>query len=348
MPHRHSVLLVLSTILALQGGCKHNIVSPVITPIDTTWTRCQGLPNLSITGFCSSSGKLVAGSYNALLSQAYIFISVDEGSNWTLDTTFHTKNRSPYTRLIVGTPITFLAKGAYLFAGIAQGDSGNVYVSTDNGVTWIEKDTEFVANVYVFAALGETVFAGTDNGVFRSTDNGISWGAVNTGLIYQVTGKSYPVKGLATVGSNIFACTNGEGIFRSPNNGTTWSEVNTTDFDFQNLASVGTAVFAGAFQAEDPSTGGVFISTDNGDSWLHADAGLGTDHGVNIIYSDGRDLFAGTNASFFVSTNEGTTWRNISNGSPIDSLAVGAISVIDSQLFVGTGYGAWRYSFSQL
>jgi UDP-N-acetylmuramoylalanine-D-glutamate ligase len=70
---------------------------------------------------------------------------------------------------------------------------------------------------------------------------------------------------------------------------------------------------------------------------------------VNIIYSNGYYLFAGTNANLFVSNDSGVTWINISAGTIIDSTVIGTIAVIKSQLFVG-GYrqGGWSLPISTL
>ncbi len=246
---------LLPFITLIIAGLSCNKSNPV-GPGSSGWTQCQGLPNnLPVTGFAASGNNLVAGTYNALLSQAYIYISADNGSSWSLDTTFHTNNHGPGTHYYVGTPVTLFSENGYIFAGIAA-NSGNVYLSTNNGVTWVEKDTNFIEGVNCFTSLGGTIFAGT-NGVFKSTDYGTSWNPVSTGM-------SYPVSGLAVVGSNIFACTEGEGIYRSSDLGANWNGVNTTPFDFHSLVVIGTDLFTGFPGGY--SNGGVLKSTDNGTS----------------------------------------------------------------------------------
>ena len=221
------------------------------------------------------------------------------------------------------------------FARVGNTDSGSIFLSTNNGLTWVEKDTSFVYNTYCFAEIGETVFAGTNRGVFLSTNTGNSWKLSDSEM-------TYPVKELVAVGSTLFAGTNGEGIFRSTNNGIHWTKVDTTNYDFYGLAEVGTKIFAGAFN------GGVFVSKDNGNTWSHADTGL-TDYSVNTLYSDGVNLFVGTNSHIFSSSDTGSTWKKISAGTQVDSSAVITLGLYDSYLFAGTnGNGFWRGPLSEV
>ena len=330
----NSGLLALILCVSLFAGCNEN---NQIGPGNSLWTRCNGLPDLPVTSFASSGTVLVAGSYNAPLSQAYIYISLDNASSWSLDTTFQTDNHGSGTSSYLGTPVTFLSDGSYLFAGVVGGDSGNVYVSMNNGLTWVERDPSFVEHIYCFAATGETVFAGTGHGVFVSTNHGVSWTSFNKGM----PDTPLAISGLAATGTYIFAATEGFGIYRSANGGGSWLKVNTEKFDFHTIATFRSDIFAG--YPGGYSNGGVLISTDSGTNWISADAGL-TDPSVNALYMDGSTLFAGTNAGVFLSTNSGGYWLDISTGASVDSVATIALFSNASFLLAGTnGNGAWRY-----
>jgi hypothetical protein len=103
----------------------------------------------------------------------------------------------------------FALFGPYLFAGT---DSGGVFRSADNGVTWVNASSGMIgANVNAFAASGSNLFAGTDqSGVFISVDSGATWTQVNTGLKY------FSIFSLAISGEDLFAGTMGGGIWRRP------------------------------------------------------------------------------------------------------------------------------------
>ena len=177
-------ILLLSIVLLV--GCKKE--SNPVAPGGSTWAYCQGLPNnLRITGFAASGNNIVAGTYDPYLS--YIYISFDNGATWSVDTAFHVYNKSPFDHLYLATPVTFLAYGGYLFAGIGGAYRGDIYRSTDNGVTWSDKgitwpesDSNVTEDINCFSSIGGNIFAGTDHGVFLSTDYGMNWKAVNTGF----------------------------------------------------------------------------------------------------------------------------------------------------------------------
>lgn len=116
-----------------------------------------------------------------------------------------------------------------------------------------------------------------------------------------------------------------------------------------SLSVIGSNIFVGAFQhpSDSVSSGGVFISTDNGTTWRAVNNGL-TWHTINVLFASGADLYAGTNCGTYVPTNEGASWKFVSAGSLADSMVVLSLAVSSSQLIVGTLNGVWCYPLSQL
>ena len=139
------------------------------------------------------------------------------------------------------------------------------------------------------------------------------------------------------------------------------------------LAFSGTNLFAGTSGS---STGGAYLTTDNGTSWSAPDANLGnpyitafavsptylfaaTDIGVDRLPTNGgqwtfvssgltnrsvyalaiRDtnLFAGTLGGVYLSTNNGTNWSRVSSG--MTDTAVTSLAVRNTNLFAGTQGG---------
>ena len=74
----------------------------------------------------------------------------------------------------------FAVNGSNLFAGT----SGGVFLSTNNGASWVAVNTGLAnTSINTLAVSGSNLLAGTfGGGVFLSTNNGTSWTAVNTGL----------------------------------------------------------------------------------------------------------------------------------------------------------------------
>ncbi|MCX6138643.1 MAG: T9SS type A sorting domain-containing protein [Ignavibacteriales bacterium] len=330
----------------------------------TSWTAASmGLAYNAVLAFAVSPNgtggtNLFAGTCNDMFGIGGVFLSTNNGTNWTAANAGLTK-----------TIINALGGGAgstNLFAGTGGGSSGNggVFLSTNNGTSWTALNTGLPAysSVNAFAvspngtgrgldsSSGTNVIAGTDYGVVFSTNNGTSWTAVSTGL-------TSGVYSFAVSGTNLFAGTEA-GVFVSTNNGTIWTSANTglTGTYVRALAvslngSGGMNLFAGTF-------GGVFLSTNNGTSWSAVNYLLPKNGNgrirVNALAVFGTNLFAGTYGGIFLSTNNGTSWTAVNDGLPRDSydttFYIGAIAftVSGTNLFAGTNSGVWRRPLSEM
>jgi len=103
-----------------------------------------------------------------------------------------------------------------------------------------------------------------------------------------------------------------------------------------SLAVSGTNLFAGT------GGGGVFLSTNNGTSWIAT--GL-TKGWVSALAVSGTNLFAGTEGGVFLSTNNGTSWTSIG----LTNRDVLALTISGTNLFAGTlGGGVWRRPISDI
>ena len=191
---RNKVLFALVLLTGVLVSCNgsNNPVAP-ITWNDSLWTIAQGLQGSNVKcGFAESGGNLVTSTYCKLCEQAYIVISKNDGATWELDTTFHVYNHHDTGQITdplwLPAPMVFINDGTYLLAGEGDVYHGDIYRSTDNGVTWSDRNISWPAgdsdqeDVYSFCVLHGKIFAGTDDGVFVSTDHGTTWSSVNTGI----------------------------------------------------------------------------------------------------------------------------------------------------------------------
>ena len=100
----------------------------------------------------------------------------------------------------------------------------------------------------------------------------------------------------------------------------------------------GTDLFAGTLIIAVPfSYGGMHFSTNNGELWVPFAI-----EGANFLWDVavlGTNLFAGTDAGVFLSTNNGTSWAEVNTGLTVPNVNV--LTVNGTDLFAGTIWGAF-------
>lgn len=107
--------------------------------------------------------------------------------------------------------------------------------------------------------------------------------------------------------------------------------------NFRALAVNGTTVFAGTTQ-------GMFLSNDNGASWVNASSGLPKNIVVTDITSVGANTFISTEEGVFYSANNGKSWISASNGLPENPYLKGQASEIKTVAICGNVIlaGCWN------
>lgn len=259
-----------------------------------------------------------------LLSLTLLLASVlpfhNSQAQWTINDPFGGWNVT--SSAVVGTKV------------FASTSNGNLYVTSNNGVSWVTVSGPTSQSVAALVAMGSSLFAGTTaGGVFRSDDNGATWTAINNGLSNTF------VKSLFVVGTKVyvaldwcFLCSDG-GVFVSADKGATWTAANSgiEKHPVSSFASIGGALFASS------NGTGVFRSSDNGTSWVAVNSGINTT--VSCLLSSGTTLYAGTSQGAFISNDNGNSWTGINNGLKDDyssTLTINALTVSGIYLFAGT------------
>ena len=163
-------------------------------------------------------------------------------------------------------------------------------------------------NITALAVDSENLFVGAGySGVYRSSDNGTSWTSVDSGLTGNI------ITALAV----------------SPASGGAGS----TNLFAGTVLPVPVPVDQGG--PPQPYTG-VYLSTNNGESWAEVDSGLRRTL-VNVLAVKDANIFAGTSRGVFRSTNNGTTWVQMNSG--LTDTSVNAFAVKGTTLFAGTTNG---------
>ncbi len=252
--------------------------------------------------------------------------------------------------------------GTLVFAGTGSG----VAMLADSGAHWSRTS---LSGQYINAVIarGSRLFAAVQSKVYLSADSGATWALITNGLPSNVY-----VDVLATDGVLVFAGTTAHGLYITQDDGAHWVHAS-IPLLLQSVMAIsvdGSRIFA--------ATGdGVFRSTDHGQTWVSANAGLpGTlgdlarhdstlygcssylgkvflsrDQGntwvaacslstVFTITCAGNALIMGTSSSgIFATDNDGASIHPINEG-----LAAGniwTVEVIGGYLFAG-GPGVWR------
>lgn len=247
----------------LYAGTSNGIYNS--TNFGTNWIQ-SNLNNHCVMCLLINGNYIVAGT----LTEG-IFISSNNGINWSLSLNVHNR----WVRALV-------IHQNNMYAGF--GDSG-VYVSTNNGINWSQTSLNHIS-VLSLLSIGNNIFAGTNGyGVYISTNNGSNW--VQKGI----NGES--VFALDTLGNNIFTGTFAAypfgKVYKSTNLGTNWIQTSYNDKAVSALVSLDNNLFAGTQRH------GVFLSKNNGTSWIKKNEGFNSDTIiVNTLLMTDNYIFAGT------------------------------------------------------
>jgi len=238
----------------------------VSTDNGDNWTVTQ-MNNVQGNVLYVSGSNLYAGTNQG------IYLSTNEGVNWT------------QTGLTTGSVWAITKKDTYIFAGTS---ASGLYVSSNNGANWFKPSNTptFVSSLTVN---GNYVFAGdwANPYVYVSSDNGSNWTLVPTGG----TGASV-ILALTVKDNIIFAGADNTGIYQSTNNGLSWSKNSLEVGGITCFAVKDNYIFAGDFLFCK-----LFMTTNNGSSWLLKSQGLGSRLSVWSIGINNGYVFAGTDSS---------------------------------------------------
>jgi photosystem II stability/assembly factor-like uncharacterized protein len=278
-----------------------------------------------------------------------IGLSTDSGSSWTF------KNIGNNYQIV--NALEYNSEGQ-LFAAVNAGiynpiDDGRnwypFYPSTNN---YYIKDFKILNSGVMF--MGTRTSSGTLNGGFFRSTNGQSWDKIlntevwmlkneNDSLIYigtewhqglyrynenqntmehllsSVSVFSFTSKlgGILLAGSDHYEGT----MYRSTDNGDTW-EISADGLGPVSITSLVTnsqGYILAATYSSSPTGYGIYQSSDSGVSWNQSAI---TEGNFNVLFlnSNGKIFAGGEKGKIFQSTNDGSTWTDISSGLPYDRI----------------------------
>ncbi|HOV91617.1 MAG TPA: T9SS type A sorting domain-containing protein [Candidatus Kapabacteria bacterium] len=211
--------------------------------------------------------------------------SNDNGDNWTSKK--------------IGIGLHCVNSLANIEDNIFAGTDIGVYLSTDQGENWVEKNIGIGSYPYIYSlfTIGSTIYATTDRGgIHFSTDEGRSWTYSTEASPYKPNINCFTLKWNSAIGRyQIFGGTCYSGlIVVSNNDGASWINIKSgrETSCVSAIVSNDSYIFSGTDSEWD--YGSVYISTNNGESWIEKNDGLPASiFGIRSFAIKENTIFAG-------------------------------------------------------
>jgi|GEM_PF-3350590 BNR/Asp-box repeat. len=286
-------------------------------------SRNAGLSNSKITALTICGASIIAGTERG------VFISPNGGISWTVSNDG-----------MQGLTINALKENSGTLYAQTRHD---IFLSTDGGASWTTITNSLAdLNINTFTAENNNLYAGTYSGVFLSTNTGVTWSAANNGLTDQYIYTLFS-------GNNKVLAGTARGVFLSSNNASSWAPIisdwqPTSVITGLSMSDTNIVVKTMSYRSVSISwcashggigcyfPGKIFLSTNNGLSWVFLDTLDANEFAIhgNYLYVAGSD-------GLHVYKNQNNAWSCIDSAFP--QTTISALLLKDDNLFAGTDSG---------
>ena len=243
------------------------IIITSILDVNAQWESCNnGLNCRFVFTFTINENNIYVGTDKG------VFVSTNNGENWL---PINSGISDCYVHSLLQVSNTFFA-GTY---------GKGIFSTTDNGNNWIPKNIG-LNHLYITSLVQykNKIFVGTDGGgVSFSLDSGKSWQQRNNGLL------DFNINSLIILDNDILAGTYNDGIYSTKDNGSNWSLIFGKPKTYvESIFVSDNNIYVGTYDGM-----GVYLSTDNGISWIKKDTMVDKISISSITFFEGK-VFAGT------------------------------------------------------
>ena len=215
-----------------------------------------------------------------------------------------------------------------------------IVYSTDFGNSWSEINTQppyWGDDTYRMYTHGKRLYAFEDDHMSFTDDLGVGWTEIN--MPEEYCNYFY---GFTVFHDMVFSSACHHAQMLKLSDGLQWELSNQglpLDREVESLFQCKDALFAFV------DVHGIYISTDNGNSWERTDDQI-PGYYISSSASSGNNMFVTTNFSVYYSKDLGKTWHdirsNLSRGT-----SVGPLAISNDTIYLGTyGNGVWKHSLA--
>lgn len=296
----------------------------------TTRTSVVNTPGIFVMGYNSNMNRVCSssdGKYVALMNYFSVYTSNNYGQTWIVNTSL---GKKAFTGLCISET------GQYLVCSV---QSDYIYTSSDYGATWITQTSQGTLEwTYVAcSSSGKYVIGTADKNIYLSSNYGktftLSFTLISQEIVYL--NSCACSSDFTTIGAceSKFSGSDMVRTYLSRDFGATWvlSVSSSSSYLSMSISSTGKYIMLGT------STGGVFLSSDNGISYTQVYNNTNLSCSTVNVSANGKYLIAGLSdgsavGTVYLSTDMGATWSALS--APYSSNSYMSAKISDSSQYI--------------